>query len=74
MTGKKTTLNKKYNRIYIGDKIICGIRTEYFADLETNEISSYIVGIGIKDISIEKNKTIAKILLDRCFHSQSLCL
>ena len=62
LTGKKTSLDKKYNRISINKKVICGILTEYFADLETNTISGYVIGIGIKDIGISKNMTVASIL------------
>ena len=62
LSGKKITMDEKYNRISIGRKNICGILTEYFADLETNTINGYVIGIGIKDIGIPKNDTIAMIL------------
>ena len=62
LSGKKTTLDIKTNSIYIGSKKVCGILTEYFADLETNTINGYVIGIGIRNINISKNKTIADIL------------
>ncbi len=62
LSGKNATIDKKYNRISIGKKNVCGILTEYFADLETNTINGYIIGIGIKDIDIPKNEAIGMIL------------
>lgn len=64
LTGKSITLDKKLNRLSIGNKNICGILTEYFADMETNTINGYIIGIGIKNITIPKNEIVARILLD----------
>ena len=64
LTGKDVTLDKKLNRISIGNKNICGILTEYFADMETNTVNGYIIGIGIKNISIPKNEIVARMLLD----------
>lgn len=62
ITGKTITYDKKTNRIYIGKKKVSGILTEYFADLETSEISGYVIGIGIKYPKLPKNKTIALLL------------
>ena len=62
LTGKKAAIDEKYNRISIGKKKVCGILTEYFADLETNTINGYVIGIGIKDIGIKKNEAIRMIL------------
>lgn len=61
VTGEKTELDGKTNRIYIRGKKVSGILTEYFADLETGEISSYIIGIGIRMRNMEKNRMIAEI-------------
>ncbi len=61
VTGEKTELDGKTNRIYIRGKKVSGILTEYFADLETGEISSYIIGIGIRMKNMEKNRMIAEI-------------
>lgn len=61
VTGEKTELDGKTNRIYIRGKKVSGILTEYFADLETGEISSYIIGIGIRMKNMEKNRIIAEI-------------
>lgn len=62
LSGQTAVLDKKYNRISIGNKKVCGILTEYFADLETNTINGYIIGIGIKNIDIPKNELIARIV------------
>ncbi|SEP82917.1 BirA family transcriptional regulator, biotin operon repressor / biotin-[acetyl-CoA-carboxylase] ligase [Lachnospiraceae bacterium NE2001] len=62
MTGKKITYDKETNRIYIGKRKVSGILTEYFADLETKEVSGYVIGIGIKYPGLSKNKTIALLL------------
>ena len=64
LTGKDVTLDKKLNRISIENKNICGILTEYFADMETNTVNGYVIGIGIKNISIPKNEIVARMLLD----------
>lgn len=64
LTGKNAALDKQFNRLSIGNKNICGILTEYFADMETNTINSYIIGIGIKNITIPKNEIVARVLLD----------
>ena len=32
--------------------------------METNTINSYIIGIGIKNITIPKNEIVARVLLD----------
>ncbi len=61
-TGEKTELDVKTNRIYINGKKVSGILTEYFADLETGEISSYIIGIGIRLKHVEKNRLIAALI------------
>ena len=61
VTGEKTELDGKTNRIYIRGKKVSGILTEYFADLETGEISSYIIGIGIRMKNMEKNRMIAEL-------------
>lgn len=61
VTGEKTELDGKTNRIYIRGKKVSGILTEYFADLETGEISSYVIGIGIRMKNMEKNRMIAEI-------------
>ena len=67
LTGKKAAIDKKYNRISIGKKKVCGILTEYFADLETNTINGYVIGIGIKNIEIKKNEAIGMILCKLVF-------
>ena len=61
-SGKKTELDKTRNRIYINKKKDCGILTEYIADLETGDVSCYIVGIGIKMKNMQKNRMIAKVI------------
>ncbi len=61
-TGKKTELDKNTNRIYISGKKISGILTEYIADLETGEVSCYIIGIGVKMKGLRKNSMIAGII------------
>lgn len=61
VTGEKTELDGKTNRIYIRGKKVSGILTEYFADLETGEISSYVIGIGIRMKNMEKNRMIAEL-------------
>ena len=61
-SGKKTELDKTRNRIYINKKKVCGILTEYIADLETGDVSCYIVGIGIKMKNMQKNSMIAKVI------------
>lgn len=63
VTGEKTELDTKTNRIFVRGKKVSGILTEYFADLETGEISSYIIGVGIRMKKIEKNRMIA-VLID----------
>ncbi len=50
------------NSIYKGNEKISGILTESISDMETGEISSYILGIGINYKLSNKNKTIAKII------------
>lgn len=55
------------NSIYKGNKKISGILTESISDMETGEISSYILGIGINYKLSNKNKTIAKII-ERIFY------
>lgn len=62
LTYKKTELDRSTNRIYINKKKVCGILTEYMADLETGNISCYIIGIGIKMKGIRKNLMIAKVI------------
>ena len=62
ITNKNAVLDKKLNRITIGKKQVCGILTEYFADMETSTINGYVIGIGIKNINISKNLCIAKLL------------
>ena len=61
-TGKKTELDKNTNRIYIGGKKVSGILTEYIADLETGEVSCYIIGVGVKMKGLRKNSMIARII------------
>jgi len=63
LTGKRAVLDNQFNRISIGGKNVCGIMTEYFADLETDTINNYIIGIGIRKLSIPKNKAVADIIL-----------
>ncbi len=63
VTGEKTELDTKTNRIFVRGKKVSGILTEYFADLETGEISSYIIGVGIRMKKMEKNRMIA-VLID----------
>ena len=63
VTGKTATLSDDCTHIYFGKKMVCGIKSEYFADLETNNISAYIIGIAIKDLGISANDTIARILI-----------
>ena len=55
------------NSIYKGNEKISGILTESISDMETGEISSYILGIGINYKLSNKNKTIAKII-ERIFY------
>lgn len=62
-TGKKVTLNDSHTLISIGKKPIGGIKSEYFADLGTDEKSAYIIGIGLKFLDISANDIIARILL-----------
>lgn len=45
-TGKEITL-KENSRLYIGRRKVSGILTEGIVDMETQEFSNYIVGIGI---------------------------
>jgi BirA family biotin operon repressor/biotin-[acetyl-CoA-carboxylase] ligase len=66
VTGEKTELDTKTNRIFVRGKKVSGILTEYFADLETGEISSYIIGVGIRMKKMEKNRMIA-VLIDSLF-------
>ena len=66
VTGEKTELDTKTNRIFVRGKRVSGILTEYFADLETGEISSYIIGVGIRMKKMEKNRMIA-VLIDSLF-------
>ena len=61
-TQQKTRLDEATNRIYIGKKKVCGIMTEMIADLETGEISAYIIGIGIQIDGIVKNRVIAALI------------
>ena len=61
-TQKETRLDEATNRIYIGTKKVCGILTETIADLETGEISAYIIGIGIQLDGIGKNRMIAALI------------
>ena len=63
VTGEKTELDTKTNRIFVRGKKVSGILTEYFADLETGELSSYIIGVGIRMKKMEKNRMIA-VLID----------
>ena len=63
-TDKKIQLDPKTNRIYLNGERICGIMTEYIADLETGDISTYVIGIGIQLPGISKNRLIAA-LIDR---------
>ncbi len=58
---------KWINDIYYQDKKICGILTENISDMETGEISSYIIGIGINCKIDSKNELIADIL-NRLFY------
>lgn len=58
---------KWINNIYLNDKKICGILTESISDMETGEISSYIIGIGINYKVDNKNELIADIL-NRLFY------
>jgi BirA family biotin operon repressor/biotin-[acetyl-CoA-carboxylase] ligase len=60
----KISLDQKNNRIYLNGEKICGIMTEYIADLETGDISTYVIGIGIQLPGILKNRLIAA-LIDR---------
>ena len=60
---------KWINDIYLEDKKICGILTEIISDLETGEISSYIIGIGINCETDNKNELIADIL-NRLFYPE----
>ena len=60
--GKKTDIDQKTNRIYLNGEKICGIMTEYIADLETGDISTYVIGIGIKLPDISKNRLIAALI------------
>ena len=62
VTGKKVELDKNMNRIYIDGKKVCGILTEYIADLETGDISDYIIGVGIQMRGLQKNRTAAGII------------
>ena len=55
------------NSIYKGNEKVSGILTESISDMETGEISSYILGIGINYKLSNKNKTIAKII-ERIFY------
>ena len=61
-TKQETRLDAATNRIYIGNKKVCGILTEMIADLETGEISAYIIGIGIQIDGIRKNRMIAALI------------
>ena len=61
-TKQETRLDAATNRIYIGKKKVCGILTEMIADLETGEISAYIIGIGIQIDGIRKNRMIAALI------------
>lgn len=62
ISGVTLLLDDQFNRIYMGDFRVCGIMTEYYADMETNEINGYVVGIGISLPDIPKNLTIARVL------------
>ncbi|WP_029233161.1 biotin operon repressor [Butyrivibrio sp. VCB2006] len=64
--GKKVTLDEKTNGIFVGKKKVCGILTEYIADLETGQRSSYIIGIGIQPGSYIKNRLIAHLIEEFC--------
>ncbi|MBR1817107.1 MAG: biotin--[Lachnospiraceae bacterium] len=59
---------KWINNIYLNEKKICGILTESISDMETGEISSYIIGIGINYKVENKNELIADIL-NRLFYA-----
>ncbi|MBQ6196836.1 MAG: HTH domain-containing protein [Lachnospiraceae bacterium] len=61
-SGKETRLDKATNRIFIGQQKVCGVLTEIIADLETGEISAYIIGIGIQLAGIRKNRMIAALI------------
>lgn len=58
---------KWVNDIYASGKKICGILTESVSDMETGEVSSYIIGIGINCKINNKNKLIANII-NRIFY------
>ena len=51
---------KEKNRLYQGQKKICGIMTEGVSDLETGIFSSYIVGIGIYYSEINHSENISR--------------
>lgn len=55
------------NDIYASGKKICGILTESISDMETGEVSSYIIGIGVNCKVSNKNKLIADIV-NRLFY------
>ena len=61
-TQQETCLDEATNRIYIEKKKVCGILTETIADLETGEISAYIIGIGIQIDGTRKNRVIAALI------------
>ena len=58
---------KWINSIYMGDEKICGILTESISDMETGEIGSYVLGIGINCKLKNKNRIIAGIV-NRLFY------
>ena len=58
---------KWVNNIYASGKKICGILTESVSDMETGEVSSYFIGIGINCKISNKNKLIADIV-NRLFY------
>ncbi|MBQ9233647.1 MAG: biotin--[Lachnospiraceae bacterium] len=60
---------KWVNNIYLHDKKICGILTENISDMETGEISSFIIGIGVNCKIGNKNELIAEIL-NRLFYPE----
>lgn len=64
--GSELAIDKKNNGIYSGEEKICGILTEYIADLETGERSNYIIGIGIQPGNYAKNRLIAKLIEELC--------
>ena len=62
VTGKRVEIDPASNSVLISGKKAAGVMTEYVADLETGEIKSYVIGIGIKMKGIRKNRMIAEII------------